>query len=123
METISAMNTRPKNTDEYIAGLSNDKQAALEYVRGIIRATVPEAEECISYKIPAFRLKGKCFVWFGAAANHCALYGLVQTDKDELRGYDTSGKGTIRFRADDPLPESLLRKLIREQIAGIAATR
>jgi Domain of unknown function (DU1801) len=77
--------------------LSDDKRVTLERLRKIIRAAVPKAKECISYQLPVFRLDGKCFVWFGAAANHCAIYGVVGDHKDELKDkdYDIS-KGTIR---------------------------
>jgi uncharacterized protein YdhG (YjbR/CyaY superfamily) len=121
MKIESRIKAKPKTMDEYIASLSTDQQAALERLRAIIRAAVPESEECISYQIPAFRLNGKCFVWLGAAATHCAIYGLVRTDWDELKHYDTSGKGTVRFQADAPLPAALVRKLVKAQIAAIAA--
>lgn len=111
----------PRTIDQYLAALSSDKRAALERVRKIIRSAAPGAEECISYQIPAFRLDGKGLVWFGAAANHCALYGVVGTDKSELEDYDTSGKGTIRFRPDKPLPAALVRKLVKARIAKNAA--
>jgi uncharacterized protein YdhG (YjbR/CyaY superfamily) len=65
---------------------------------------------------PGFPLDGKCFVWFGAAANHCAIYGVLGDNKDELKDYDIS-KGTIRFQADKPMPTSLVRKLIKARIA------
>ena len=112
------MVVKPKNIDEYLAALSDDKRAALERLRKIIRAAVPKAEECISYQLPAFRLDGKCFVWFGAAANHCAIYGVVGDHKDELKDkdYDIS-KGTIRFQADKAMPAALVRKLIKARIA------
>jgi uncharacterized protein YdhG (YjbR/CyaY superfamily) len=99
----------PKTIDEYLAALSNDKRAALERLRKTIRAAAPRAEECISYQLPAFRLDGKWLVWCGAAANHCAIYGVVDAHKDELNDYDTSGKGTIRFQADNPLPATFVR--------------
>jgi uncharacterized protein YdhG (YjbR/CyaY superfamily) len=114
---------KPKTVDAYLAALSDDKRAALERLRKIIRAAAPGAEECISYQIPAFRLGGKVFLWMGAAANHCALYGLSGVHKDELKKYDTSGKGTIRFEADNPLPATLVRKLVKTQIARNAAKR
>ena len=110
------MVVKPKNIDEYLAAMSDDKRAALERLRKIIRAAVPRAEECISYQLPAFRLDGKCFVWFGAAANHCAIYGVLGDHKDELKDYDTS-KGTIRFQADKAMPAALVRKLIKARIA------
>src|SRR4030081_275218 len=93
---------RPKTVDEYLAALSNDKRAALERLRKIIRAAVPRAEECISYQLPAFRLDGKGLVWFGAAANHCAIYGLMGAHKDELEDYDTSGRAPFVFRRPSP---------------------
>jgi uncharacterized protein YdhG (YjbR/CyaY superfamily) len=107
--------------DGYLAGLSKDKRAALEHLRRAIHVVVPAAEECISYQIPAFRLNGKVLVWFGAGANHCALYpgAVVEAYKDELREYDIS-KGTIRFPPDRPLPRALVRALVEARIAKIA---
>ena len=102
--------------------MSSDTRAALEQLRKIIRAAVPRVEECISYQLPAFRLDGRMLVWFGATANHCAFYpgAVVEDLKDELEGYDT-GKGTIRFQANKPLPASLVRKLLKARVAANAA--
>jgi uncharacterized protein YdhG (YjbR/CyaY superfamily) len=111
---------KPKTIDEYLAALSADKRAALEKLRKTIKAAVPEAEECISYGLAAFRLGARPLVAFGASANHCAFYPMssstVLAFKDELKKYDTS-KGTIRFQADKPLPASLVRKLVKARIA------
>jgi uncharacterized protein YdhG (YjbR/CyaY superfamily) len=109
---------KPKTPDDYLAAVSDDKRAALEKLRKIIRAAAPKAEECISYQIPAFRLNGKLLVAYGAAANHCAFYpgSVVQALKHELKDYDTS-KGTIRFPADRVLPPALVRKLVKLRIA------
>jgi uncharacterized protein YdhG (YjbR/CyaY superfamily) len=117
------MEHRPKRKastiDEYLANLSDDKRAALEKLRKTIRAAAPQAEECISYQMPAFRLNGM-LVGFGATANHCAFYPMsastVAAHKEELQGYDTS-KGTIRFQPDKPLPAALVRKLVKARIA------
>ncbi len=113
------MSARPKTIDEYLAALSADKRAALEKLRKTIRAASPEAEECISYQLPAFRQNGM-LVAFGATANHCAFYLMssttVQAHQDELKAFDTS-KGTIRFQADKPLPVALVRKLVKARIA------
>jgi uncharacterized protein YdhG (YjbR/CyaY superfamily) len=108
----------PKTHDDYLAAVSDDKGAALEALRKSIKAVAPEAEECISYQLPAFRLNGKLLVAYGAAKNHCAFYpgSVVKALEDELNDYDTS-KGTIRFPADKPLPPVLVRKLIKLQIA------
>jgi uncharacterized protein YdhG (YjbR/CyaY superfamily) len=115
---------KPKTAtiDDYLAGVRDDKRAALERLRRTIRAIVPRAEECISYQLPAFRLDGKVLVWFGAGTKHCAFYpgGLVSEFQRELKDYDTS-KGTIRFQPDDPLPVALVRKLVKARIARIGA--
>jgi uncharacterized protein YdhG (YjbR/CyaY superfamily) len=110
------METQLKSIDDYFSTLTPDKRAALERLRKIIHAAVPGAEECISYQIPAFRLDGKIFMWIGATAKHCAIYGAVGANKADLKNYDV-GKGTIRFQPDDPLPATLVRKLIKTRIA------
>ena len=110
---------KARTIDEYLAALSDDKRAALEKLRKTIRAAAPNAEECISYQLPAFRLNGM-LVAFGATANHCAFYPMsastVAAHKDELKDYDTS-KGTIRFQPNKPLPATLVRKLVKARIA------
>ena len=117
------MSAKPRTIDEYLAPLSNEKRIALEKLRGAIKSSAPAAEECISYRIPGFRLGGRLLVSFGAAANHCAFYPgsfPLEAHKDELKAYDT-GKGTIRFQADSPLPATLVRKLVKTRIAEHAA--
>ena len=117
------MSAKPQTIDEYLAPLSDEKRAALEKLRKAIKSAAPQAEECISYQIPTFRLDGKFLVSFGAAKNHCAFYPgafPVEAHKDELKAYDTS-KGTIRFQADHPLPAPLVRKLVKSRIAEHAA--
>ena len=110
------MKSKPESVDEYLAALSADKCAALERVRKIIQAAAPKAEECISYDMPAFRLEGKCFIWFGAAAKHCSIYGFVGDHEELLKNYDSNGKGTIRFQPDQPLPAALVRKIVKARI-------
>jgi uncharacterized protein YdhG (YjbR/CyaY superfamily) len=109
----------PTTIDEYLASVSEDKRAALQALRQIIRAAAPEAEECISYQMPAFRLNGM-LVGFAAAKHHCALYAwngsAVGMFADELAGYETS-KGAIRFTPEKPLPETLVRHLVEMKVA------
>jgi uncharacterized protein YdhG (YjbR/CyaY superfamily) len=117
------MKAQPESIDDYLATLSKDKRATLEKLRQAIQAAAPKAEECISYRIPGFRLDGKLLVSFGAAANHCAFYPgarPVQAHKTELKAYDAT-KGTIRFPIDRPLPAALVRKLVKTRIAEYAA--
>ena len=111
--------TKVKTVDEYLARVSDDKRVALQMLRKTIKAAAPRAEECISYQLPAYRLNGM-LVAFGATANHCAFYPMsastVAAHREELKDYDTS-KGTIRFQPDNPLPASLVRKLVKARIA------
>jgi uncharacterized protein YdhG (YjbR/CyaY superfamily) len=78
---------KPKTADDYLSAVSDDKRSALEKLRKAIQAAVPEAEECISYGLPAFRLNGKLLVAYGAAANHCAFYpgSTLKAFKDRAR--------------------------------------
>jgi uncharacterized protein YdhG (YjbR/CyaY superfamily) len=109
---------KPATIDDYLAELKPDQRAALEKLRQTIKQAAPQAEECISYGVPAFRQDGM-LVGFGASASHCSFFlmsgSTVAKHADELAKYDTS-KGTIRFRADKPLPAALVRKLVKARL-------
>src|SRR6266496_1439950 len=110
----------PKTIDEYLASVNANHRDALKKIREAIHVVAPNAEECISYGIPAFRLNGRSLVFFGAWANHCAFYpgssATLKKFRNELRDFQTS-KGTIRFSPDKPLPAALVRKLVKARIA------
>jgi uncharacterized protein YdhG (YjbR/CyaY superfamily) len=110
----------PKTIDEYLASVPDDKREALERLRKIITNTVPDAQECISYQMPAFRLHGRMLLGFAAAKNHCSLYpwsaSAITAFADELTDFSTS-KGTVRFQPDKPIPEELIRKIIDYRIS------
>lgn len=107
--------------DDYLSKLPADQRAALETLRGQIRAIAPEATEAISYGLPTFKLNGN-LVHFGAAAKHCAFYpgAVIDAFADRLKGYETA-KGTIRFQPDAPLPPALIEDIVRCRIAQNAA--
>ena len=111
---------KPRTIDEYLAQVQADQQMVLEKLRQTILAVAPGAEECISYGVPAFRLNGRSLVFFGAWANHCALYpgssATLKKFQNELRDFQVS-KGTIRFSTGEPLPAALVRKLVKARIA------
>lgn len=118
------MPTKPQTIDEYLADIGTAQSAALQRLRRIVHAVAPQAQECISYGIPAFRLNGKMLIYLGAAAKHCAIYGVEETRTGEFKDYDTSGRGTLRFTPDRPLPEDLVRRLLQARIAKVTtATR
>ncbi len=110
----------PATIDEYLATRRPDQRAAVQRLRQLIHAAAPGASECISYKMPAFRLYGKGLIWFGAAARHSALYGVSESYPGEWAGYDTSGKGTLRLPLAAPLPATLIRTLVKARVARVS---
>ena len=115
--------TKPNDTEavnKYIANLPIEQKIALERVRQIIKNTVPEAQEFISYKMPAYHFHGMIGS-FAAFKNHCSFYPWnAQTIEDftaELKDFKTSA-GTIQFTPDKPIPEELLQKILRYRVAG-----
>ena len=116
---MASTKTKPATIDEYLAGASADHRRLCQRLRKTILAAAPDAEECISYGLAAFRLNGRALVAFGAWENHCALYpmsaALVRLFQPQLKGFVTS-KGTIRFTNENPLPAALVKKLVKARI-------
>ncbi len=110
----------PASIDEYLTPLRPDQRAAVQRLRELIHAAAPGADECISYKMPAFRLHGKGLIWFGAAAKHSAVYGVSESYHGEFARYDTSGKGTVRFPLTTALPVALIRRLVKARVARLS---
>jgi len=105
-----------RSVDDYIAAQPESSRPALTRVRMIILAAVPGAEEMIAYDMPTYKLNGRRFLHFAAWKQHYALYAMndaVRTAfKDELSAQDVDGS-TIRFRYSDPVPESLIERLVQ----------
>ena len=125
MKTAARAATKapPRSVDEYLARLPTDQRAALTKIRWTIKAAAPRATEHISYQMPTFKLSGAHLVSFAGAKAHCALYGMssaVERFGRELERFDAKG-GTIRFRADKPLPATLVTKLVKARAAEIEA--
>lgn len=109
------MKVQFKDVDEYLALQTEESRTALEKLRKIIKATAPQAQETIGYKMPMYKYHGM-LVAFAAAKNHCGFYpcsgSTVKHFKEELKNFSTSA-GTIRFTADKPIPTTLLKKIIK----------
>jgi uncharacterized protein YdhG (YjbR/CyaY superfamily) len=107
----------PKNIDEYIAGFPAVVQKILEKIRETIRKAAPDAEEKISYQIPAFLLHGN-LIFFAAYQHHISLYPAprgVEQFKKELAGYK-GGKGTVQFPLDQPIPFGLITRIVKYRV-------
>lgn len=105
--------------DDYLAGLDEPQHDTLEALRRSILAVVPEAEQCISYGMPAFRVDGKVVAGFAAFRHHLSYLphsGDVLRDLgDSLAGYDSTA-GSLHFRVDQPLPDDLVRRLVEAKL-------
>ena len=108
------------DVDAYLSGLEEPKRGTLETLRRTILEIVPEAEQVISYRVPAFRMRGRTVAGFAAFRDHLSYLpfsGSVLTQlTDELDGY-TRTKSALHFPVDQPLPETLVRKLIAVRLA------
>ena len=103
-----------KTIDEYINSFPEEVRNRLQTLRQVIKEEAPEAEEAIKYRMPTFTLHGN-LVYFAAWKNHIALYPItsaMEASMEELSTYKTSGKGTIQFPIDQPLPLPLIRKIV-----------
>lgn len=104
-----------KDIDTYISLQPEQARVALEELRFVIQSAAPDAEEAISYGMPAFRYHGM-LVYFAAFKNHYSLFpgnaSLIEELKTELKNYTTS-KGTIQFSFDKPLPKTLVKKIVK----------
>lgn len=107
-----------KNIDDYLAQLPENQRLLLEELRQTIREAAPQAEEVISYQMPAFKYNGM-LVYFAAFKNHCSLFGgnatVIKEMKNDLNDYKTS-TGTIQFTVDNPLPAALVRKIVLARV-------
>ncbi|MFZ2057144.1 MAG: DUF1801 domain-containing protein [Acidimicrobiales bacterium] len=101
--------------DEYLDRLDEPKRSTLRRLRHCILVVIPDAEECISYAVPGFKVAGKTVAGFAAFKNHLSYLphsGSVFPElAEELAGYENSS-GALRFPVDQPLPPELVEKLI-----------
>jgi uncharacterized protein YdhG (YjbR/CyaY superfamily) len=106
--------TRHLDVDTYIASFPPATQRKLQQLRRLIKKHAPDAVECISYNMPAYKM-GKPLIYFAGYANHIGLYPTgkgIEAIKEDLAGY-TWSKGAVQFPLDQPLPVLLITKIIR----------
>ncbi len=117
MPPVSAM-------DDYLDGLPQEQREALARVRAIVDRVAPDAEEGVSYGMPAFLYAGRPLLGFRAAKKHLSVFpfspAAIEAVEGRLEGFDLS-KGTIRFSPDRPVPEDVLTDLVRAKKEEITA--
>jgi len=117
--------TTYETVDAYLADVRPEFRPALDHLRALIREMAPDALEVISYGVPCYKLDGP-LVSFGAAAKHCAFYGMspqvVASFAEDLKGFSIS-PGTVRFTPEHPIPDPILRAIIKARMAENAAAK
>jgi uncharacterized protein YdhG (YjbR/CyaY superfamily) len=113
------MYNHPRSTsiDEYISTFPQEVQEKLQKIRATIREAAPDAEETISYQMPAFKQNG-ILVYFAAFKNHIGFYPTasgIEKFKEELAAYEGS-KGTVRFPLEESIPYDLISRIVRYRV-------
>jgi uncharacterized protein YdhG (YjbR/CyaY superfamily) len=112
--------------DQYLRTLDEPQRATLAQLRDTIVAIVPDAEQCISYGMPAFKLRGKTIAGFAAFKRHLSYLphsgSVIAQLAKETEGYTTT-KGSLHFSNDRPLPQKLVKKLLDARMAEAFAPR
>jgi uncharacterized protein YdhG (YjbR/CyaY superfamily) len=118
--------TAPTTVDDYMAALPDASRTAMEKLRTTIKAAAPEATETISYRMPAFKDHGRILVYYAAFKDHYSVFpaseAVLEALGTELKSHIT-GKGTIRFDTDRPLPTALVKKIVKVRLEENAARR
>jgi uncharacterized protein YdhG (YjbR/CyaY superfamily) len=108
--------------DAYLANVDEPQRSVLESLRATVRSKVPNAEECISYKIPAFRVNGHVIAGFAAFKNHMSYLpfsGSVLPALDpSLEGHART-KSALHFTESSPLSDELVALLLHTRLAEI----
>jgi uncharacterized protein YdhG (YjbR/CyaY superfamily) len=116
----------PTSVEEYLASLPEESRAFLEELQETIRSVVPESTETISYQMPAVKSNDRIVVWYAAFKDHYSVFpaseGVREALGEELEPY-LSGKGTVRFSPDEPLPTALVKRIVEARLEENAARR
>ena len=115
---MKAETIKSKDIDEYISMFPDNIQELLKEIRATIKEAAPEAEEIISYQMPAYKFHGM-LIYFAAFKNHIGLYPRVsgiETFKEELSVYK-GAKGSVQFPLNKPLPLDLISRIVKFRVA------
>jgi uncharacterized protein YdhG (YjbR/CyaY superfamily) len=107
----------PQTIDEYISQFPPDVQAILRKIRATVRKAAPQAEEKISYRMPAFAMKG-ILIYFAAFKNHIGVYPPVRGDEKLIKKLSRyrGEKGNLKFPFDEPIPYELISRIVKLRV-------
>lgn len=119
---LGAPMTTDERVDAYLDALPAAHRDLLQHLREVVARTVPDAEETISYGMPAFRVGGRFFLSYAGWKRHCSVYPLtgsfLAAHRAELEGYGRT-KGSLHLTPERPLPDALIEQLARDQLARL----
>ncbi len=109
--------------NDYISTITSLQKAEYKRIRAIVRQVIPGVEETVSYGVPAFKYKGRPVIYFGAFKNHMSIFPasdlMIETLGEAVGKFRTS-KGTLQFTSDNPISDSLIKKIVCYRLADIS---
>ena len=107
----------PKTVDDYIATFAPDVQFILQKIRQTVKAAAPEAEETISYRMPAYKLNG-ILIYFAAFKRHIGIFPPVRGGDSLMRAVKkyAGPKGNLQISFDRPIPYALIRRIVKGRV-------
>jgi uncharacterized protein YdhG (YjbR/CyaY superfamily) len=111
-----------KTIDSYLADVPEPQRAMLQHIREVAKKLIPDCQETISYGIPTLKYKGTYVIYFAAFKDHMSLFPGPRTDavKDKLKDFKMA-KGTIQFTLEKPVPDAIIKELVKMRLAEIDA--
>ncbi len=112
---------KSETVDAYIKTFPKEVQKLLQTIRKTVKAAAPEAQELISYRIPALKLSGKILVYYAAHKEHIGLYPPAPKTVARLTAKYAGPRGNLKFFYDEPLPLLLIKKIVQIRAKEILA--
>ncbi|MDL2334744.1 MAG: DUF1801 domain-containing protein [Chloroflexota bacterium] len=113
-----------RQVEDYLARLPDERRSVLEKLRRLVTSTCPEAVEVFGYGMPGFKYNRRPLIYFASFTNHMSIFAVgyepINRHRTELADYELRA-GTIHFQPAKPLPDALLKTMIRERMADIDA--
>ena len=113
-----------KEVEDFLAALPDDRRRALQHLRELTHKACPEAVEGFGYGMPGYKYRGRPLIYFSSFKNHMSIFAAgyegINRHRAELADYEIRA-GTIHFQADKPLPDTLVKTMIKERMADIDA--